>query len=67
MSGDLCATLYVIEGTETKRKMRLFLNESADLFLVGVHVGVFAVLMCCSVSVGIEAVSRSSLAISRFV
>jgi len=50
-----------------KEKLRRFLNDNTDLFSVGVRVGVFAVLLCCSLSVGNEAVSKSSLAISRFV
>ena len=69
MSRELCVTMYtnIIESNETKRKMRRFLNDSTDLFSVGVRVGTFAVLLCSSLSVGIQAVSKSSLAISRFV
>ena len=68
MSRDLCATMYSTESIKTqKKKISLYLKESTDLFLVGVHVDVFAVLLWCSLSVGNEAVSRSSLAISRLV
>jgi len=49
------------------RKLRRFWNENVDLFLVDVHMGVFSVLLFCGLSVRSGVVSKSSLAISRFV